>query len=129
MTRICDRLHQCCREGVMCTLILPAFRLQGKNYTTSGKEKNAKGRPLRKATKVHVYVQCFSFFPSLRGLTKVWHHNLIPLSLKNHSAKPESEVFHGHHTGSNICHHEMGPVVTQDFTVPKLAILAGRYLH
>ena len=40
MTCICDHLHHCCIgvEGVMSTLILPAFRLQGKNYTTSGKK-------------------------------------------------------------------------------------------
>ena len=53
MTRICDCLHQCCREGVMCTLILPAFRLQGKNYTTSRKRRRKKcwGKTFEKSHK------------------------------------------------------------------------------
>ena len=44
------------------------------------------------------------------------------------SAKPERYSMETIQ-GPNICHHEMGPMVTQDFTVPKLSILAGRYLH
>ena len=29
---------------------------------------------------------------------------------------------HGEYTGPNICHHKMGPMVTQDFTVAKLSM-------
>ena len=33
-------------------------------------------------------------------------------------------VFHGDYTGPNVCHHEMGFMVTQDFTASKVPILA-----
>ena len=38
---------------------------------------------IEKATKGHVYVQCFSLFsPSLKGTPEVWHHSWLQLSLK-----------------------------------------------
>ena len=49
-------------------------------YTPSAKEKKMNEWMLRKATKVHVYVQ--SFLPSLRGPPEVWCHSWIQLSLK-----------------------------------------------
>ena len=36
---------------------------------------------------------------------------------------------YGDYIGPTICHHERGPMVTQDFTVAKLAILTWRYFY
>ena len=54
----------------------------------------------------------------------------IQLSLKNFQLKHQPwEVMHGDSTRPNIYHHKMGPMVTQGFTVAKLAILTeGIYI-
>ena len=46
--------------------------------------------------------------------------------LEAHDVFAIDEGERGEDTGPNICHHEMGPMVTQDFTVPKLPILTWR---
>ena len=75
-----------------------------ENYTPSGKKKKVMiviKAMLRKATKVHVYVQ--SFFPSLRRPPEVWHHSWIQLSLKYLQLKGQAwEIIHWGYTGPNI---------------------------
>ena len=97
-TRICDCFNQCCREGVMCTLILPAFRLRGKNYTTSGKEKkNAKEDLWEKP-------QPSMCMPNvLACLSKPERTYWSLLSLKNLQLKYEAwEIIPGDYTGKTF---------------------------
>ena len=59
----------------------PYYKCVVSYYTPSGKRRKKSDVELRKATKVHVYVQCFSLFSSLRGPPEVWHHSWTQLSL------------------------------------------------
>ena len=96
------------------------------SYTPSGMKKRIKWMNecmLRKGTKVHIYVQCFSlFFPSLRGLPEVWHHSWIQLSLKYLQLK---EVIHWDYTGPNIW---IGPIWWHRTLHWLAAILTWRYI-
>ena len=62
----------------------------------------------------------------LRELTEVVTPQLDTVITEESSAIALSlrGIIHGDYTGPNICHHKMGPMVMQDFTVPKLRILA-----
>ena len=59
---------------------------------------------------------CFLMPLSLSGVYTVYY--------KIHFKFPVITLQVDDYIGPNICHHEIGPMVTQDFTVAKLAILA-----
>ena len=70
-----------------------------------------------------LYVQCFSLFsPSLRRLTEVGHDTVVVEESVVEALSLSCNVWRLY-TGPNICHYEMGPIMTQDFTVAKIAIL------
>ena len=62
----------------------------------------------------------------LRELTEVVTPQLDAVIIEESSGIALSlrGIIHGDYTGPNICHHKMGPMVTRDFTVAKLPILA-----
>ena len=91
-------------------------------------KKSAEGRPLRKATKVHVYAQCLACLSKPeRTYWSLTPHLDTVITEFSYSTKPERYSMETIQGQALICHHEMGPVVTQDLTVSKLAILARRY--
>ena len=108
-----------CFLSTCCAVILVTPQVESKNNSNEWK-----------ATKVHVYVQYFSlwFFPSLRGLTEVWHHSLKQLLNYLLCKRWGQELIHGNCTGPYTCHQWIGPRVTQNITIAKLAILTWKVL-
>ena len=82
-----------------------------------------------KATNVHVYVQCLALLSKPErtywSLTPQLDTVVMGVSL----VKMLRLRGYRDYIGPNICHHKRGPMVTQDFTVAKLAILAWRYFY
>ena len=78
-----------------------------------------------KATKVHVYVQCFNF---LSKPERIYWSSTPQLDTVIIEGSPMAERQSMETIGPNIFHHKI-PMVTQNFTVAKLAILTKRYLH
>ena len=113
--------------------------------TLVGRERKNIANNEWKATKVHVHAQCFSIsFPAWEGFLKFdttawnsYHRSTYCASTKVKSywsmycasAKVKSSPTAIVAMGPYICHQGIGPTVTQDFTVTKLAILTWRYLH
>ena len=80
-----------------------------------------------KATKVQVHVHCFSL--SFQAREDLLKFDTTAWNSYHWSIYCASALIHGDCTGPYICHQWIGSMVTQDFTVAKLAILTWRYLH